>query len=213
MTQNINGKLLEPKSEFIMLSDCLKEGNVIWDQDTTSPYNINTTSHQQVMRIKKISIRGLLVDPIPKSPNRRIVLQTAGRIGWSRNPTQTFPDDGFLLSLLPVNFVKVTSNHFRGLGSQTTWWTPCDKQNRSSAVINQKTMNNWLPKWLQTTCSQCWASDKKKSQFEIMTQAKNWIKVEVKTLQNFLSWEKWFMHTPVKYWSQKGLKKKKKILD
>ena len=43
-----------------------------------------------------------------------------------------------------------------------------------------------------------------------MTQAKNWIKVEVKTLQNFLSWEKWFMHTPMKYWSQKGLEKKKK---
>ena len=80
MTQNINSKLLEPKSEFIMLSDCLKEGNLIWDQDTTSPYNVNTNSHQQVMRIKKISIRGLLVDPISKSPNRRIVRQTAGRI-------------------------------------------------------------------------------------------------------------------------------------
>lgn len=45
-----------------------------------------------------------------------------------------------------------------------------------------------------------------------MTQAKNWIKVEVKTLQNFLSWEKWFMHTPMKYWSQKGFKKKKRYL-
>lgn len=55
-----------------------------------------------------------------------------------------------------------------------------------------------------------WASDKKKSQFEIMTQAKNWIEVEVKTLQNYLSWGKWFMHTPMKYWSQKELKKKKK---
>ena len=43
-----------------------------------------------------------------------------------------------------------------------------------------------------------------------MTQAKNWIEVEVKTLQNYLSWGKWFMHTPMKYWSQKELKKKKK---
>lgn len=129
------------------------------DWKIISPYTISTVSNGNVTRIL---FRGLLVDPISKSPNRRIVLQTTGRIGWSRNPTQTFPDDGFLLSLLPVNSVKVTSNHFRGLGSQTTWWTPSDEQNRSSTVINQKTMNNWLPKWLLNTCSQCWASDKKK---------------------------------------------------
>ena len=39
------------------------------DQDRISPCSINTTSSRQVMRIKKISIRGLLVDPIPNSQN------------------------------------------------------------------------------------------------------------------------------------------------
>ena len=39
------------------------------DQDRISPYNINTISGGQVMRKRKISIRGLLVDPIPSSPN------------------------------------------------------------------------------------------------------------------------------------------------
>ena len=40
------------------------------DQDRISPYNINTISSRQVMRIKKISIRGLLVDPIVYSPSK-----------------------------------------------------------------------------------------------------------------------------------------------
>ena len=40
------------------------------DQDRISPYNINTISSRQVMRIDlRISIMGLLVDPIPNSLN------------------------------------------------------------------------------------------------------------------------------------------------
>ena len=40
------------------------------DQDRISPYNINTISSRQVMRIKKtLSARGSWVDPIPNSPN------------------------------------------------------------------------------------------------------------------------------------------------
>ena len=40
------------------------------DQERISPYNINTISSIEVMKIGKLSIRGLLVDPIPNSPNR-----------------------------------------------------------------------------------------------------------------------------------------------
>ena len=40
------------------------------DQDRISPYNINKISSRQMIRIKKISIRGLLVDPISNSPNK-----------------------------------------------------------------------------------------------------------------------------------------------
>ena len=41
------------------------------DQDRISPYNINTISSRQVMRIKKNInyLKGLLVDPISNSPN------------------------------------------------------------------------------------------------------------------------------------------------
>ena len=40
------------------------------DQDRISPYNVNTMASRQVMRIKKETlIWGLLVDPIPNSPN------------------------------------------------------------------------------------------------------------------------------------------------
>ena len=39
------------------------------DLDRISPYTISTISSRQVMKISKISIRGLLVDPIPNSPN------------------------------------------------------------------------------------------------------------------------------------------------
>ena len=39
------------------------------DQDRISPYTTNTISSRQVMRIKKISIRGWLVDPVPNSLN------------------------------------------------------------------------------------------------------------------------------------------------
>ena len=39
------------------------------DQKRISPYNIKTISSRQVMRIKKMSIKGLFVFPIPNSPN------------------------------------------------------------------------------------------------------------------------------------------------
>ena len=39
------------------------------DLDRISPYTISMIPSRHVMRIKKISIRGLLVDPIPNSPN------------------------------------------------------------------------------------------------------------------------------------------------
>ena len=41
------------------------------DQDIISPYNSNTISSRQVLKIKqkKKSITGLLVDPIPNSLN------------------------------------------------------------------------------------------------------------------------------------------------
>ena len=39
------------------------------DQDRISPYTISTISSRKVMRIKKISIGGLLVDSNLNSPN------------------------------------------------------------------------------------------------------------------------------------------------
>ena len=42
------------------------------DQDRISLYTINTISSRQVMKIKKILIRGLLVDPILNSQNLNI---------------------------------------------------------------------------------------------------------------------------------------------
>ena len=39
------------------------------DQDRISPYTISTISSTRVMRVKKISIRGLLVDPNLNYPN------------------------------------------------------------------------------------------------------------------------------------------------
>ena len=39
------------------------------NQDRLSPYNINTLSSRQVMRIRKISIMGLFVDPVLTSVN------------------------------------------------------------------------------------------------------------------------------------------------
>ena len=53
------------------------------DQDRNSPYNINTISlSRQVMRIKKILIRELLVDPIPilQTNITRTIWQTVRRI-------------------------------------------------------------------------------------------------------------------------------------
>ena len=39
------------------------------DQDRIFPNNIYTKSSRQVIRIEKISIKKLLVDPLPNSPN------------------------------------------------------------------------------------------------------------------------------------------------
>ena len=39
------------------------------DQNRISPYNFTTISSRQVMRMKKILIWRLSVDPIPNSPN------------------------------------------------------------------------------------------------------------------------------------------------
>ena len=39
------------------------------DRDRISPYNINTISSRQVMRIKKNINQGLLVDRISNAPN------------------------------------------------------------------------------------------------------------------------------------------------
>ena len=39
------------------------------DQDRISPYNVNTISSRQVMRIKKTINLGIIVDPIQNSPN------------------------------------------------------------------------------------------------------------------------------------------------
>ena len=49
---------------------CLHPPTPIGDQDRISPYHIKTISTRQVIRNKeKISIRGLVVDPVPNSPN------------------------------------------------------------------------------------------------------------------------------------------------
>ena len=37
------------------------------DQDRISPYNINTITIKQVMRIKKYKFKDFLVDPVPNS--------------------------------------------------------------------------------------------------------------------------------------------------
>ena len=52
------------------------------DQDRISPYNINTISSKQVMRIKKILIRELLIDPKPilQTNITRTIWQTVKRI-------------------------------------------------------------------------------------------------------------------------------------
>ena len=52
------------------------------DQDRISPHNLNTISSRPVMRIKKISIKGLLVDSMINSSNyiTRTVWQTVRRI-------------------------------------------------------------------------------------------------------------------------------------
>ena len=49
---------------FEFLLNCL---TLITDKDRISPYNINTISSREVMRIKKMSIRAILVDPVLNS--------------------------------------------------------------------------------------------------------------------------------------------------
>ena len=45
------------------------------DQDRISPHIINRISSRQVMRINKISMKGLFVDPIPNSQTN--IIRTA----------------------------------------------------------------------------------------------------------------------------------------
>ena len=40
------------------------------DQDRISPYNIDTMSSRQVMRVKKYIDKGISFDPIATSPNQ-----------------------------------------------------------------------------------------------------------------------------------------------
>ena len=42
---------------------------LVSDQERISPYEIKTVESRQEMRMKKLSINGLFVDPIPNSPN------------------------------------------------------------------------------------------------------------------------------------------------
>ena len=56
------------KWELIKLP-CFNLLTPVSDQDRISPYYIYAISFRQVMRIKKISVMGLLIDPIPNSPN------------------------------------------------------------------------------------------------------------------------------------------------
>ena len=60
----------------ILLLLCLNPLTPMNDQDRISPYNINRISSRQVMKINKISMRGLFVDPIPNSQTNII------RIAW-----------------------------------------------------------------------------------------------------------------------------------
>ena len=61
-------------SERCMLINAVKKNltnplTPMSDQDRISPHNVNTISSRQVMRLKKIEIKGLLVDLFSNSPN------------------------------------------------------------------------------------------------------------------------------------------------
>ena len=61
------------KAQLSVSQMFLPHSDIFWvptsDQDRISPHTISIIPSRHVMRIKKISIRGLLVDPIPNSPN------------------------------------------------------------------------------------------------------------------------------------------------
>ena len=65
-----NVSLMFSPHHFLLSVPEQTHGNMS-DQDRISPYNINTISSRQVMRIKKNInyLKGLLVDPISNSPN------------------------------------------------------------------------------------------------------------------------------------------------
>ena len=54
---------------MLHLLDQLDPLSPMRDQDRISPCSIKTMSSGQKIRIKKISIWGLSVDPLPNSPN------------------------------------------------------------------------------------------------------------------------------------------------
>ena len=57
-------------SKFLMPFKVLNPFTATSDQDRISPYNINTISSRQVMRIEKNINYGIIVDPIPNSLNQ-----------------------------------------------------------------------------------------------------------------------------------------------
>ena len=60
---------------------CFNPSTPMSDQDRISPYNINTISSRQAMRIKKILIWGLFVDQISNSLNQPFRNCTAVSMG------------------------------------------------------------------------------------------------------------------------------------
>ena len=70
MQNNIGNNIssINTYKDLAMKSDsCFNPLTLMSDQDRISPYNINTISSTQVMRKKKISAKGSLVDPITNS--------------------------------------------------------------------------------------------------------------------------------------------------
>ena len=72
-------------------SGCIKPLTPMSDQHIIFPYNFSAVSSRQVMRRKKVSIKGLFVDSIPNSPTHitRIVWSTI-RVKFPRSAAQIF---------------------------------------------------------------------------------------------------------------------------
>ena len=73
------------------------------DRGRISPYNINTISSEQVMRIdKNNNYRILQLDPLPNSPRNtiRIVKETAGRISNPRSERINHREDKYSIPIL-----------------------------------------------------------------------------------------------------------------